>query len=86
MAKWRDLIREALEENGELWSDVVVNTLTDEELDAPFDDSYGGVEGKAFFLWTKERVYFPACYDGSEWVVSVPRNPCDEIPAHIGGG
>ena len=37
-------------------------------------------------LWTAARVYFPACYDGSEWCESVPRNPCDEATTHVGGG
>ena len=30
-----------------------------------------------FTLWTKKHVYFPAMYDGSVWVTSVPRNPPD---------
>ena len=53
-------------------------------LDIEFNDSYGSVEGFSFTLWTKDRVYFPVQYDGSEWCKSVPRNPCEEITGHIG--
>ena len=82
---WRKLISKALEENGESWRSVVKCTLTDSKLDAGFDCGFGGVEGKPFTLWTQQRVYFPAQYDGSEWVESVPRNPCNEVTKHVGG-
>lgn len=55
-------------------------------LDHQFHDGYGGEEGLPFTLWTKERVYFPVVYDGSEWVASVPRNPNGEATEHVGGG
>lgn len=51
-----------------------------------FDSGCGGVEGDAFTVWTANRVYFPAQYDGAEWCASVPRNPCDEATQHVGGG
>lgn len=69
---------------GETRKDIISYTLTEEELDIPFDDGYGGTEGKPFTLWTKNRVYFPVQYDGAEWVDSVPRNPCDEATKHLG--
>lgn len=86
LTTWRKEITELLEINGESWADVEHHTLTEEELDMEFYSEYGTESGKPFTLWTKDRVYFPACYDGSEWVASVPRNPCDEITRHIGGG
>jgi hypothetical protein len=55
-------------------------------LDDEFCDGFGGEEGCYFTLWTKDHVYFPCCYDGSEWAGSAPRNPCDEAMAHQGGG
>ena len=82
---WRIMINKALKERGETWVDVVHCTLTEPELDTPFSRGYGGVDGKPFTLWTKRRVYFPACYDGAEWVESVPRDPCDEPTRHVGG-
>jgi hypothetical protein len=86
MATWRELISAELENAGESWADVVWNTLTDEQLDAKFDNGYGGTEGEKFGMWTTNRVYFPLCYDGAEWVGSVPRNPqVDPLP-HLGGG
>jgi hypothetical protein len=82
---WREMIGEAMAENGESWKDIVHTTLTDEELDTEFDDGYGGSEGCPFTLWTETAVYFPAVYDGAEWVASVPRNPCDMAMGHVGG-
>lgn len=64
---------------------LIACTLTDEELDRPFDAGYGGSEGKPFTAWTETRVIFPAVYDGSEWAASAPRNPCEEATEHVGG-
>jgi len=86
MTTWRELITLEMEEQGEIWADVVHCTLPDIGLDAEFDDGYGGEQGKPFTMWTANRVYFPATYDGSEWVASVARNPCDEVTQHVGGG
>ena len=61
-------------------------TLTPEEFDLKFDPGYGGTNGVPFTLWTEDYVYFPAKYDGSEWVEGVPRNPCDIATKHVGGG
>ena len=82
---WRNLITDEMKERGESWEDVVACTLTDEELDAEFDDGLGLIEGKSFTLWTKKRVYFPWAYDGSEYCGSAPRDPCDEATRHVGG-
>ena len=81
---WRLLITEA-QNAAEDWSSVVKCTLSDNELDTEFDAGFGGSNGKPFTLWTEDRVYFPAVYDGSEWVASAPRNPCDEVTFHVGG-
>ena len=83
---WRKLIAQAMVLRGETWNDVVETTLSNEGLDLEFDNGYGGEEGSYFTLWTKERVYFPCCYDGSEWAGSVPRDPCSEANEHVGGG
>lgn len=83
---WRQLISRELGRNGEQWTDVVSSTLTEAELDVPFADGYGGEEGVPFTLWTKKFVYFPACYDGSEWCTSVSRKPNKKPTRHVGGG
>jgi len=85
MTTWREEIIEAMGKE-ETLDDVEYITLSEKELDREFDDNYGLKEGEPFLLWTKNRVYFPVCYDGSEWVESVPRNPCEEKREHIGGG
>jgi hypothetical protein len=83
---WKHLIEQELTAQDESWSDVVHSTLTEEELNRRFDCSFGAAEGVPFTIWTTNRVYFPAQYDGSEWCESVSRNPCDERTYHIGGG
>lgn len=85
MVTWRKLITESLELCGESWADVVSVAPLDVELDVEFDDDFGGPEGRPFTVWTSSRVYFPAQYDGAEWVASVSRHP-DGVPTnHVGG-
>lgn len=59
--------------------------VDDPALDVQFDAGFGGSEGVPFTLWTTSRVYFPCVYDGSEWVESVPRDPCNVATSHVGG-
>jgi hypothetical protein len=82
---WRRLLTLAMGKHGEGWADVEGCTLDDTALDMMFDVDGGSVQGEHFTLWTRTRVYFPACYDGTEWVASVPRHPCDEATEHVGG-
>ena len=91
MNTWRGLITEALGDNCAAWGDVEAMTLTEAELDEPFGQGAKSREGRPFTLWTKWRVYFPACYDGQVWVASVPRHPGrdyglkNEATSHVGG-
>lgn len=55
-------------------------------LEREFDDGYGGVECNRVYAWTATRTLFVACYDGSSWIASVPRNPSDCEPQCVGGG
>jgi hypothetical protein len=86
MTTWRKEILNEMESHKETWDDVVSNTLTEQELDVEFNNGYGGTNGIPFTLWTKNRVYFPVQYDGSEWVSSVSRNPDGRATEHVGGG
>jgi len=86
MATWGELIADAMRESGETDAKIVSNTLTKEELVIEFDNGYGLQNGIPFTMWTEQRVYFPVCYDGAEWVGSVPRHPCGEKTGHHGGG
>lgn len=54
-------------------------------FDREFDSGFGAVEGCKFTAWGGLYVYFPAAYDGSEWIDFVPRNPCLQATTHIGG-
>ena len=81
MKNWRELIQETAKD------DIIIHcTLSDEDLNIKFDSGYGLVNGKSFTAWSEKRVYFPVCYDGAEWVESVPRNPSGESCDHVGGG
>jgi hypothetical protein len=82
---WRKLLTNALHEYKEIYANIEASTLTRGQLDHEFDDGYGGSEGVPFTVWTKQRVYFPAVYDGSEWVASVSRHPDGQPTKHIGG-
>lgn len=80
------MITQALENNKETWNDV--ESMAPEKgkwLDYLFNDDYGYEEGVPFTLWTKNKVYFPVCYDGNEWVGSVSRNPDNKPTKHMGG-
>ena len=83
---WRKEIIHAMQINKDTWDNIIACTLTDSDLNMSFDNGYGAIEGKPFTVWTKHYVYFPACYDGAEWVGSVPRDPNEEPTEHIGGG
>ena|SRR3990172_3728886 len=72
---WKDMLNSALKRNGESWSDVVFNTMAEEEMAKKFYTGFGIVEGCPFTVWTKNSVYFPLQYEGSEWVGRVSRNP-----------
>ena len=85
MTNWKKLIQLEMNSFDETFDDVVSSTLTKEELLENFDDGYGGSKGVSFTLWTTNRVYFPAVYDGAEWVESVSRNPDGKPTPHIGG-
>ena len=81
---WRKLISLHFRTFRDSWDFLETCTLSEAELDKTFDNNDGFKEGKPFTLWTKSRVYFPACYCGEEYVFSVARNP-DGIPTdHIG--
>lgn len=82
---WRELISSTMRGSNDGWENLVYSTLSEEELDVKFDSGWGGAEGLPFTLWTKDWVYFPVVYDGSEWCGSVPRNPCDTATEHQGG-
>ena len=86
LTTWKRILTHAMAANKETMADIVDSTLTEKQLDEQFDSGYGCAEGCEFTVWTMDYVYFPACYDGAEWVASVARNPNGEPTEHIGGG
>ena len=86
MTTLREMIEEALSRAGETWGDIIYLAIKDTaSLDKEIDAGYGYAQAAPFTAWTERNVYFPAEYDGNEWVTWVPRNPCDETTRHVGG-
>jgi hypothetical protein len=56
------------------------------QLDYPWDASFGSEDCPPIYAWTKSKVIFVVCYDGSTYVSSIPRNPTEEHPMMFGGG
>ena len=86
MRSWKVMISLEMKDFKDSWDNVVSSTMTDQESLEEFDTGYGGTNGCSFTVWTKDRVYFPVCYDGAEWVGSVSRNPNSIATDHQGGG
>ena len=84
MANWYLMLKKAMEDDGEDFSQRVC-TLTEHQLLEEFDGGYGSEQGAPFTAWGKDWVYFPICYDGAEWVGHAPRNPCVTSMEHQGG-
>jgi len=82
MATWYSMLFAHMTAHNETFNDIVHSTITIEELLQEFDDGFGLPEGKPFYIWTENRVYFSKDNDGSLSVDSVPRFPCDEKPFH----
>ena len=83
---WKEKIEYAMKKRDETFADLESCTLSDIQLKAEFDGGYGVIEGLPFTAWTAKAVYFPACYDGAEWVGSVSRHPDGQATEHQGGG
>lgn len=84
MATWRQLIEEKLHITGDKIEDLDF-AIEPGELDREFDDGFGSEQGAPFTAWSENYVYFPICYDGSEWVGVVYRNPNGKKMFHQGG-
>lgn len=82
---WRQEFLDIFEDTGDSF-ETIICTLTDDELDVEFDEGFGIVKGKPFTAWSEKYVYFPAQYDGKEWIEYVSRNPNGEPTYHIGSG
>lgn len=77
---------------GPAWSygsegdDLEVVSIDDLE-DYTGNTGYGSQSFPAIYVWTDNRLYLKRHYDGSESIVSVPRDPTtDELPKPVGGG
>lgn len=85
MTTWHELISDEMRDYGDDWA-AVESAVGAEHFDLSFDEDYGGRRGQPFTVWTERRIYFPAIYDGAEWVASISRNPDGIATEHIGGG
>lgn len=90
--KWSDIQKVHIGDKG--WDcddkrDVIVMKPSEARkfLDYEFDDGYGGEEGHNFYIYLKDWILAKGCYDGSEWLFSIPRKPNKNIrPSSVGGG
>lgn len=81
---WKADIEKVMKYHGDSWGNITT-IVSDGDLEEEFDGGFGGSQGCAFCIWTNDRVYFPAVYDGAEWVESVARNPDGKSKDHVGG-
>ena len=86
-ATLRDDINDHLAAFGESVDDIVHIVASAPRPKDALDFDTSTIYGiPAFTAWTPTRVLFPATYDSVSWVESVPRDPCDEVTALVGGG
>ena len=85
MTTWREELSDEMKSKGDE-GPVIAYAPDEAAFDVEFDGGYGGTEGPDVLAWTDQRVYFPVCYDGAEWIGSAPRNPAPEGQSHEGGG
>ena len=65
---WNELLRTEMERHGDQWGSIVKTSVKHVNLDAQATWS-------PFYVWTKNRVYFPEKMSKILRVTSVPRNP-----------
>lgn len=84
LTSWRKLIAIEMNKYGDSLDGAVM--VPDASfLDREFiSNSYCGIYGDPFTVWTASRVYFPLCYDGTEWCGSVSRHPDGKATEHMG--
>jgi hypothetical protein len=85
MINWKDEIMSMIDsESGEVfeYSNPPIDSV---EMTTDFDNGYGSERGCPFIAFSNTNVYFPVCYDGSEWVGSAPRNYPANPQQHQGG-
>lgn len=99
MTNWRTMILDRMTQEFESFDDVISMVWDEQtsvynssefvdsetELDRKFNNDFGRIKGRAFLIHTHKNIYFPAAYDGSEWVECLPRNPVSDYkPSHVG--
>jgi glycine betaine/choline ABC-type transport system substrate-binding protein len=63
------------------WEQVEAMSV-DQLLDVEFDDGYGSECPIQLKAWTKSNVYFSYEYDGSDFILTVPRKPPTKKEQH----
>ena len=73
---WYDELQKEFIKNGDDFSEMLIN-INEKEQKQEFDSGGGDCNGVPFTAWGVYFVYFPVGYDGSDYIGSVPRNPCN---------
>ena len=63
------------------WEHIEVMSV-DQLLDIRFDDGYGSPCPIQLKAWTKNNVYMSYEYDGSDFIITMPRNPPKKKEQH----
>jgi hypothetical protein len=86
MTNWKKMLEREFTLTGERIEELTFNP-SNIDIDQEFDSGYGGVNGESFVAHGNDFVYFCMCYDGREWIESLPRHPETSYkPRHFGGG
>ena len=76
LVTWRELIQARMNYVEDSFDNVIAIEVNKEgDLDVYFDCGFVHSEAPAFTVYTRDYVYFPHEYDGSEYVMRIPRNP-----------
>jgi len=90
MTNWKDKLEkyndkfEAINIEGKMYLGNKVKSAL-RVLSKEFDTGFGSPEGRPFFAWSRDWVYFCVTYDGAEGIGRVPRDPAKEMTKHVGG-
>lgn len=71
---WREELQKHFKITGDSFDNIIIN-ISDEELDREFNGGYGSSEGTSFQAWSDHYTYFNYEYDGSDFILRVPRHP-----------
>ena len=78
--KWNEIYKDYIKK-------LVTPDILEKMLQMEWDHNYGEDSVPPFIIWTTERIFLVADYDGATYLVTAPRNPTEvESVDYAGGG